>query len=221
MSESKYLNSQDLADKLGVNVNTIRRYSSLVEKVTKNDHYFKRNSQQGREYSTDDFKKLKKMQKLAKDENLSLQEACEQCFVVVELEKAEPKKAEAPDTVDQAQMELFAALKQTIDRQNTAIAKLEKQLAKIEKQNERLLSQNTMASTMTEDDLFNFQEEAKPKTEAEKRAEVEADKNRSPEEVRKEILEKAAEHQKGAARTLADMQLSDGKSHWWDRFFNF
>lgn len=240
---SKKHNFQELiapseaADKLGISVATLRKYSLIVEKITGDDHYYERTKQRARLYRKQDVQDLDAFHKLAKEKGLTLKEAARQIYAVSDVKQKPKDKKTNNELLDTSQMaKLLAALQQTIATQNTAIDNLQKQLNRIEKQNEELLKkQAELPAHQADNDIEvdpkiaampDISGVVKPKTREEKRHEIEQDSHKSEHELHSEILAKARENAKKSAnaaahRTLADMQLPPKKEHWWQRFLNY
>lgn len=241
------LTPAEVAKKLSISVATLRKYSLIVEKATANKDYFARTKQQARLYTEANVEDLKSFKELARDGNLTLQEAAQQVFAAPQTSQEEKKAEPAPAKEDAekqvAQLDvnqfgkLLQALQQTIAQQNNAIAGLQKQVAEIQKQNEQLLKQQKELAAPKPDkkreekiaempDISGIVEptplptcEEKKKRQAER---IEADKKKSAAQLHSEILEKARENKNSQAmhhRTLADMQIPQ-KQHWWQRFLN-
>lgn len=234
------------AEKLGISVATLRKYSLIVEKVTGNKQYFERTKQRARLYHQKDLDDLDAFHKLAKNSSLTLQEAARQIYAVSD-KKAEEKKRKTKkddkqtELMDPHQMvKLLGALQQTIASQNEAIDSLQKQLNRIEKQNQELLKSQTKLTAPKNDSeidpkiaampdisgIVRDDEDETPKTAEEKRQAVQADAKKSEAELHDEIMAKAKENAKKRAtanihRTLEDMQLPAKKEHWWQRFLNY
>lgn len=232
------------AKKLGISVATLRKYSLIVEKVTGNKNYFQRTKQKARLYHQKDLADLDAFHKLAKNSNLTLQEAARQIYAVSEQKtKAAGKAKTGKELVDYAQMaKLLGALQQTIAGQNKAISSLQAQLTHIEKQNQSLLAAQKKLAAPAEDKKVDPKiaampdisgivsdengDKPKPMTREEKRKEIAADAKKSKQEMHQEILSKARENAEKRAnanvhRTLEDMQLQPKKKHWWQRFLNY
>ncbi len=229
------------AKKLGISVATLRKYSLIVEKVTGNSNYFERTKQKARLYHKKDIDDLDAFHKLAKNSNLTLQDAARQIYAVGDSQKVEPVKVVKKEQKQNNELmntsqvvKLLTALQQTITHQNEAITNLQHQLNRIEQQNRDLIAaQKKLAaprSPMTErieampDISGVVDDDDKPMTREEKRAEVKADAHKSREELHDEIIAKAKENAKKSAtanvhRTLEDMQIRPKKEHWWQRFF--
>lgn len=242
------LTPAEVAKKLSISVATLRKYSLIVEKATANKDYFARTKQQARLYTEANVEDLKSFKELARDGNLTLQEAAQQVFAAPKSTQAEEKAEPAPAKEDAekqvAQLDvnqfgkLLQALQQTIAQQNNAIAGLQKQVAEVKKQNEQLLkTQTELAAPKPQADKKRAEKiaampdisgivEPKPmptrEEEKKRRAEkIAADKKKSADQLHSEILQKARENSSTRAmhRTLADMQIPQ-KQHWWQRFLN-
>lgn len=231
------------AEKLGISVATLRKYSLIVEKVTGNPNYFARTKQKARLYHQKDIDDLKAFHRLSKNSGLTLQEAARQIYAVSdkkdEKPKEEPKKATpytSRDVMDTKEVvKLLNTLQQTISNQNEAISSLQKQLNVIQKQNQDLIeAQKQLAAPKDNSDkiaalpdISGMVSDDEPKKDAaEKREEVKEDMHKSQEEMHDEIISKAKENAKKRAtanvhRTLEDMQLPERKEHWWQRIFKF
>lgn len=229
------------AEKLNISVATLRKYSLIVEKVTGNPDYYERTKQKARLYHQKDIDDIKAFHSLAKTKGLTLKEAARQIYAVSD--KTEDKDAEDQNRnqlMDPRQVaKLLGALQQTIASQNTAITNLQKQVDRIEKQNRELLKKQEKTQSKDMEvapeiealpDISGIVSKNQPrstKSREEKRQEVQADSQKSKEEIHDEILSKARENaQKRQAkenvhRTLADMQLPSEKKHWWQRFLNY
>lgn len=227
-----------VAKKVGISTESLRRYSSMVEKVTGNDHYFERTKQKSRLYRKQDIKDLEAMRRLTKEQGLTIEKAARQIF---EIHQPETDQQEVLDPAKMQQ--LLGALQQTIAAQNKVISQLESKLDTIAAQNKEILAAQKQADKAPKlgrhsagidpeiealPDISGIvrdsgsKEEQAPKTPAEKRNQVEADKQKSAAEVHRDILAKAQENSQRrsqASRTLADMQLPK-KQHWWQRFLN-
>lgn len=234
------------AKELQISFATLRKYSLIVEKVAGKPDYYARTKQNARLYSKKDVQDLKDFHKLAQENGLTLQEAAQQIFAVSDKSAKESNAVDEPNNEVMSTpqvMKLLNALQQTIGQQNSALAKLQKQLNRIEKQNKDLLTrqkelENSSAkeadfaslpdiSGIVTDDLATapiFAEENKPLTPAEKRAQVANDEQKSSKEVHDEILSKAQENAQkstvNAHRTLSDMQVEPEKKHWWQKFID-
>lgn len=237
------------AKKLGISVATLRKYSLIVENVTGNDEYFDRTKQKARLYHKKDIEDLNAFHQLAKKNGLTLKEAARQIYAVGDATNTQKGDAKAETAAGQAQnqmmdphqvVKLLGALQQTIASQNNAIDNLQKQLNRIEQQNQTLLKQQKQLAAPKDKEIdpkiaampdisgiVKNDEVKKPKTREEKRKEIERDAHKSEKEMHEEILSKAkenAEKKKANAnvhRTLEDMQLPNGKKHWWQRFLNY
>ncbi|RVU71050.1 MULTISPECIES: MerR family transcriptional regulator [Lactobacillus] len=229
------------AKELGISVATLRKYSLIVEKVTGNHQYFERTKQNARLYHQKDIADLDAFHKLAKNNGLTLQEAARQIYEVTDQAETAKKRAKAQEEpkeiMSTAQMvKLLTALQHTIATQNEAISSLQQQLNKIEKQNQTLLDeQKQLAAPKAQpqttlpdiSEVVSAEEIKTPEEEkAQKRAEVEADKEKSQAEMHEQIIAKAKENAKKRAtanvhRTLEDMQVPVKKKHWWQRFLNY
>lgn len=231
------------AEKLGISVATLRKYSLIVEKVTGNPNYFARTKQKARLYHQKDIDDLKAFHRLSKNSGLTLQEAARQIYAVSdkkdEKPKEEPKKATpytSRDVMDTKEVvKLLNTLQQTISNQNEAISSLQKQLNVIQKQNQDLIeAQKQLAAPKDNSDKIAalpdisgmVSDDEPKKNAAEKREEVKEDMHKSQEEMHDEIISKAKENAKKRAtanvhRTLEDMQLPERKEHWWQRIFKF
>lgn len=230
------------AEKLGISVATLRKYSLIVEKVTGNSQYYDRTKQRARLYHKKDLDDLAAFRKLAKSSKLTLKETARQIYAVSKQQPQAAKNiAKKTNTVDFLQMgKLLNALQQTIMNQNHAITSLQKQLDRIEQQNQILLKQKKkivknkqeqpiapkIASLPDISGIVTKNYQTKSVTSEKKRQQINQDTHKSREEVRNEILHKAKENAKKQSnanlhRTLADMQLPSKKSHWWQRFFNY
>lgn len=230
------------AEKLGISVATLRKYSLIVEKLTGNDQYYERTKQRSRLYHQKDIDDLNAFHKLAKTNGLTLQEAARQIYAVTD------KKSKVTNTHNHKNnpqnelmsppqvVKLLGALQQTIASQNEAIDNLQKQLNRIEKQNQELIKSQQLLTTDVDvdpkiaamPDISGIvdQPEEKAKTAEEKRAEVDADAQKSKAQMHEQILQKAKENAEKRAsdnvhRTLEDMQLPRKKKHWWQRFINY
>lgn len=145
-------------------------------------------------------------------------------------------------------IKLLTMLQNTITSQNKAIQDLQKQVARVEEQNKKLIDsshqldqpQEPKSATAVKPAPAESEPEPESKSEVpempelktddEKRkeeiaAQIEADKQKSDEEMHQEILEKARENQEkqkqkeALHRTLAQMQIHQRKKHWWQRLF--
>ena len=230
-----------VAEKLSISVATLRKYSLIIEKVSGNPDYYQRTKQKARLYRKRDVEDLQDFKKVAQKEDLTLQEADQQIFAGSSADTPAPVDTEAKNAtasaVDATQVvELLKALQQTITAQNQAIADLKQRVSQIQAQNTQLLAQSheqpskelSQPETLKKKPLTLTDSTAAGMTREKQRqkvaAEIEADRHKSDQEVRREILNKAVENAKKKAqqnvhRTLADMQLPETKKHWWQRFF--
>lgn len=229
------------AEELGISVATLRKYSLIVEKVTRNTNYFARTKQKARLYHQKDIDDLKAFYRLSKNSGLTLQEAARQIYAVSDKkdEKAKEEKTTPYTTTDvmdtKEVVRLLNTLQQTISNQNEAISSLQKQLNVIQKQNQDLIeAQKQLAAPKNNSDkiaalpdISDVVSDAEPKKDAaEKREEVRKDMHKSQKEIHDEIISKAKENAKKRAtanvhRTLEDMQIPERKEHWWQRIFRF
>lgn len=227
------------AEKLGISVATLRKYSLIVEKVTGNKDYFERSKQRARLYHKKDIDDLDDFHNLSKTAGLTLEEAARQIYAVSDKKTAdkrrEAKSKPKNELMDSHQVaKLLGALQQTIANQNEAIDRLQKQLNRIEKQNQDLLqNQKQLEAPKDIDDKIAAmpdisgivtEDDEKEESQDDKRQKVLEDKNKSEEELHDEIINKAKENAKKRAkanvhRTLEDMQLHTTKKHWWQRLF--
>lgn len=243
------LTPAEVAKKLAISVATLRKYSLIVEKATDNKDYFARTKQKARLYTEANVADLQSFKELARDGNLTLQEAAQQVFAEPQAKTAQETKDAGSEEQKQADQQvakldvnqfgkLLQALQQTIAQQNNAIAGLQKQVAEVKKQNEQLLkTQKELAAPKPQPDKKRAEKiaampdisgivepEPLPTREEEKKRQAEkiaADKKKSADQLHSEILEKARENSSRQAmhRTLADMQIPQ-KQHWWQRFLN-
>ncbi|MBP2057460.1 DNA-binding transcriptional MerR regulator [Lactobacillus colini] len=166
------------AQDLDISVATLRKYSLLVEKVTGNKNYYERTKQKARLYSKKNIADLRTLQHLAKDDDLTLQEAAQQIFAISDASDKSSAKTKAVDTiannaqgstmVDAKQViKLLTMLQNTITSQNKAIQDLQKQIARVEEQNRKLIDSSHQlaqpSDTIQEDNAIKMQdaEEAK------------------------------------------------------------
>lgn len=225
-----------VAEKLGISVATLRKYSLIVETVTGNKNYYERNKQRSRLYHQKDIEDLDAFYKLSKQKGLTLKEAARQIYAVSD--KVKVKKPEkSNEMMDPHQVaKLLGALQQTIATQNEAIDNLQKQLNRIEQQNKELIK-NQLSNPPKKDDhlekiaampdisgIVDPEEEEAPLSQADKRKKLVEDSQKSEEDLHSEILRKARENAEKRAtgnihRTLADMQLQPQKKHWWQKLF--
>ncbi|MBD5430014.1 MerR family transcriptional regulator [Lactobacillus sp.] len=205
------------AEDLNISVATLRKYSLLVEKVTGNKDYYERTKQKARLYSEKDIADLKAFQHLAKDEDLTLQEAAQQIFAIsnVDGKQNDSKKADhIVDTlssqanqgntmVDAKQViKLLTILQNTITSQNKAIQDLQKQVARVEEQNRKLIDSSHQLSQPTK----TVQETQAPQLTKSTQSEVQATMPKLKTEAEKKKEEMAAEIE-------ADKQKSDEEMH--------
>ena len=227
------------AEKLGISVATLRKYSLIVEKVTGNKDYFERSKQRARLYHKKDIDDLDAFHNLSKKDGLTLEEAARQIYAVSDKKETDKKRqSEAKpknELMDSHQVaKLLGALQNTIASQNEAIDNLQKQLNRIEKQNHDLLERQKQleAPKDVDDEIAALpdisgivtEDDEKQETQDDKRKKVLEDKKKSEEELHDEIINKAKENAKKRAsanvhRTLEDMQLHPAKKHWWQRLF--
>ena len=238
--------STQAAEKLDISVATLRKYSSIVEKVTANKNYYQRNKQKARLYSDKDIKDLRDFRSIFKKENLTLTQAAQRIFAISDQKEdklIEPDKLEKDEAVINASqvVNLLNMLQHTIASQNQAIAQLQEQITRIEAQNKKLID-NAHQLNEPKDKKVDAKIEAMPdisgvvdtsdevvmtkEQKKEKLAqEIAADKKKSSHQMHQEILSKARKNQEKKAqqniqRTLSDMQIPTKKKHWWDRFLN-
>lgn len=232
--------STEAAKALNVSATTLRKYSATIEKLTGNKTYYQRNKHQARLYSQRNLSDLQDVRKIVKEKNIPLEQAIQQVFAINAVDSTPAAREQQNDQVatinGQQVVQLLNMLQKTIASQNEAISQLQSQISRVEEQNKQLIeSSRQLPKPESEknkskyDGLdFDFmdveddeEEELSPE---QKRAQVEADKKKSDEEVHSEILKKAKENQEKRAqqnihRTLTDMQLPK-KKHWWDKLFN-
>lgn len=217
------------AEKLGISVATLRKYSLIVEKVTGNKDYFERSKQRARLYHKKDIDDLDDFHNLSKTAGLTLEEAARQIYAVSDKktadERREAKSKPKNELMDGHQVaKLLGALQQTIANQNEAIDRLQKQLNRIEKQLEAPKDVDDKIAAMPDISGIVTEDDEKEESQDDKRQKVLEDKNKSEEELHDEIINKAKENAKKRAkanvhRTLEDMQLHTTKKHWWQRLF--
>lgn len=76
----EYISPNIAAKKIGIAPTTLRKYSSLIEKLKNDSTYFERNSNNSRLYSRKDIATVKRIISLKKRPNSSLENAVEQAL---------------------------------------------------------------------------------------------------------------------------------------------
>ncbi|MDF7638150.1 transcriptional regulator [Lactobacillus sp. ESL0791] len=221
------------AKKLHISVAALRKYSLMIEKVTTNKNYYQRTKQEMRLYSKKDLTDLAILHDLIVKDNLTVEEAARQVYLV------NNKKAEAPDREAaqgkpaqiQEMMQLLQSLQQTIIAQSKVIASLQAQLERVEQKNTTdavLPDEVKPTSTTAVPEIFDSAAKTKSKadqpSEKSKKTPPAQKIEKSSEEVHAEILSKVKENaqKRGPGveyRTLADMQLPKEK-HWWQKLLD-
>ena len=71
----EYISPNIAAKRLGIAATTLRKYSNLIEKISENKHYFKRDSSNSRLYTQVDISVLKRVITLKKHPDFSLEKS--------------------------------------------------------------------------------------------------------------------------------------------------
>lgn len=117
------------AKDLGISVATLRKYSLIVERTTKNGKYFERNSQNNRLYTQKNIEDFKEMVKLSHGPKMTLETSAAQIY---------PAPAADGD-------------KQSDTKQDDEVANLQTTIAKLESENKkRELTINDLKQELTD-----------------------------------------------------------------------
>ncbi|MGR3742426.1 MerR family transcriptional regulator [Companilactobacillus sp. DQM5] len=219
------------AEKLGVNVTTLRKYSLLVEKVTANDAFFARKNNKRRNYTQKNIEDLQQMLKLSQKDDMTLELAAERLF-----------DGKVPDKdIEEAVVETMSStekkLNEKISKQAKELKHLKKQLKDIQQENYALIRalKNSQETPLFDYDM-NVNEELIPKkqnkintneVESESKEDKYAEALARARKIRDQKKEQTTIIEDGQdlaqkpqkLRTLSSMQLNEksNKKRWWQR----
>lgn len=125
---TEYLTPKDTAKRLRINVNTLRTYSLLIEKQTKNPAYFERSMTGGRLYSSAQIDIIKRMIKLKKNDGETLNSAISELFSPISKTGVPSSVPNVPNASNEAKTvaNILKAQQERIDQQTVKIDELTK-----------------------------------------------------------------------------------------------
>ena len=163
------------AKDLGISVATLRKYSLIVERTTKDSQYFERNSQNNRLYTSKNIEDFKEMVKLSHGPKMTLETSAMQIYPTADVK--ETTDADQNDEISELHTTI-AKLESENKKREMTINELQKELTDVQKSKEQL---------QVELDTFKQQSEEKAENEN-----VEKDEN-----IKERVNEKVNDDKKG------------------------
>lgn len=163
------------AKDLGISVATLRKYSLIVERTTKNNQYFERNSQNNRLYTSKNIEDFKEMVKLSHGPKMTLETSAMQIYPT----------ADVKETVDVKQNDEISDL-------HTTIAKLESENKKREltiKELQQELTDTQKSKEQLQVELDTLKQQAEEK--------IENNDAHKDENIKERVNEKVNDDKKG------------------------
>jgi len=143
------------AKDLGISVATLRKYSLIVERTTKNGQYFERNSQNNRLYTSKNIEDFKEMVKLSHGPKMTLETSAMQIYPTAEVKETTEAKdndeiSELHTTIDKLESEN--------KKRELTISELQQELTDTQKAKEQLQVELDTLKQQAEEKVENTDE---------------------------------------------------------------